>query len=110
MEQILVLYRFSIEGSAPEFEAAYRDHWNRQLPIEGYRGEWLTRNAKAPAEYTVVSWWEPAAFQRWLRSPAHAEIAELLRSFGVRVMANDRQEVITVVAAERLASAHETRG
>ncbi len=82
MEDILlVLYSFVIGGNSEAFESAYREYLPQQENFSGHLGEMLVRAENDATSYTIVSRWKTQSFYRWLKSPEHDSMVEMLNSF-----------------------------
>jgi len=81
MEKMLVLYRITVDSRQEEFEEAYRTYKPTVDRVPGHFTEMLVRSSSDPSAYMIVSTWQPESFFAWLRSPAHAEIADLLQTY-----------------------------
>jgi heme-degrading monooxygenase HmoA len=80
-EMLLVLYSFVIGGNSEAFERTYREYLPQQEHFSGHLGEMLVRAENDATSYTIVSRWKTSAFYRWLKSPEHDSMVEMLNSF-----------------------------
>lgn len=81
MEKLLVLYRLTVDNRQEEFEEAYRHYKPHVDCIAGHCSEMLVRSSVDPSAYMIVSTWQPERFFAWLQSPAHNEVADLLKTY-----------------------------
>lgn len=81
MQQLLVLYRFTVDERQQEFEEQYRALKPSLECVPGHFFERLVRLTTDPTSYMVVSLWEPGAFLDWLKSPSHDTMVSFLNTY-----------------------------
>ena len=104
-ETLLVLYSFSITGDSAAFEQTYPRYLPQQEQFPGHLGEMLTRSARDPQSYTIVSTWQADAFPQWLRSSTHDSITAMLDQFGR--YGSSVQKYVVVCDATRQVQEHQ---
>ena len=81
MDNLIVLYRISVDTRQQEFEEVYRKYKPHIESVPGHISEILARSIDDPSSYIIVSLWQSEAFFAWLQSPSHAEMVDMLNRY-----------------------------